>query len=166
MSSYNGDMERFWRKVNKDGPGGCWIWTASVNGGGYGHFRLGKGFARAHRYSYELHNGPIPESLCVLHRCDVTRCVNPDHLFLGTLAENVADKMKKGRHVVPCGPDHPNAKLTQRDVDDIRSGFTGRHGEKAALARRYKVSHRVIRNVISGEGYKARGSLTAITSPR
>lgn len=81
---------------------GCWIWTASVHrkNGGYGQIQLGRrgeGVAKAHRVSYELHCGPIPDELMVLHRCDNRRCVNPEHLFLGTAQDNTDDMIQKKR---------------------------------------------------------------------
>lgn len=96
--------ERFWAKV-RVAPG-CWIWVGCRNSANYGHMGIGSrtdGSRRtmaAHRVSWELHNGPIPEGLCVLHHCDNPPCVNPAHLFLGTDADNVADRDAKGRQVL------------------------------------------------------------------
>ncbi len=98
-------MDRFWSKVDKNGPviyeelGSCWIWTAARNGpNGYGAFRIGKQKHDAHRVAYELQIGPIPEGLCVLHKCDNPPCVRGDHLFVGTRGDNNKDMHKKGRH--------------------------------------------------------------------
>lgn len=89
--------ERFWPRVDKavgQGPDGtCWEWTASRNGDGYGF----SNHTMAHRVSWEIHNGSIPNGLCVLHRCDNPPCVNPAHLFLGTKKDNAADMSAKGR---------------------------------------------------------------------
>lgn len=114
--------ERFWSKVDRSGPNDCWEWTASLNTSGYGQFGTQKGPSdRAHRYSYELENGAIPNGLCVLHRCDNRKCVNPAHLFIGTRQDNNADKIKKGRQRA-TGPRPGNAwnsHLTERDVELI-----------------------------------------------
>ena len=90
--------ERFWENVSKTET--CWVWIGHRKETNYGVISEGKRKGRpksAHRYSWEIHNGPIPEGLCVLHRCDNPPCVNPEHLFLGTLADNAQDMLAKGR---------------------------------------------------------------------
>ena len=143
--------QRFWRKVRKTAA--CWLWTASTRNKGYGAFaytRDGKMIQdRAHRYSWEIHNGSIPHGLFVLHNCpsgDNPACVNPAHLYLGTKAVNNADTIAKGRYnhsrgkrgidpAYPRGESHPNAKLTAEEVISIRSARTG--GESfGSIARR------------------------------
>lgn len=117
--------ERFWEKVVK--ADGCWSWTGAT---AYGYGRIGAGGTygsalMAHRVSWELHNGPIPEGMNVLHRCDNPPCTNPDHLFLGSHADNVADKVAKGRGA--AGEKHGRRKLTQAQAvavyNDYRSGM-------------------------------------------
>ena len=95
---------RFWAKVELT-LDGCWLWTGSKTGpgpyttGGYGTVYWRGEYLLAHRVMWELANGPIPEGMHVLHRCDVRNCVRPDHLFLGTHQDNMADMARKGRAV-------------------------------------------------------------------
>lgn len=142
--------ERFWEKVNKDGPvpahcpeiGPCWIWTAGINHqrGGYGMFALRKGvIRRSHRIAWELANArPVPEGLMVLHRCDNPPCVRPAHLFTGTGAENVADMIGKGRDTQARGSQR-SKKLTEADVAAIRDARS-RGVKGKLLAAQYGVT--------------------------
>lgn len=110
--------ERFWLFVDK-GPG-CWEWTGSLRHKGYGQFGPG---IKAHRFSYELHNGPIPEGFVVRHTCHNPRCVNPAHLLVGTVAENNQDMALSGR--AAHGEHHHSTRLTSDEVlaihDDTRT---------------------------------------------
>jgi HNH endonuclease len=90
---------RFWRKVARLDENSCWLWLAGTNNRGYGQLggeRVGS-HVLAHRISYQLRYGPIPDGLQVMHKCDTPRCCNPKHLALGTNADNSADKVSKGR---------------------------------------------------------------------
>lgn len=115
--------ERFWKKVNKSpNVKGCWVWTACKNKG-YGWFGVGnKKMKSAHRFSWELENGEIPNNFCVLHKCDNPLCVNPNHLFLGTLKDNTADMISKGRTnwLGKQGSENHRAKLSEEQIPIIR----------------------------------------------
>lgn len=90
--------QRFWRDVDKRGPDECWPWKRSTMRGGYGRFPVtSRNQQRAHRYAYELTHGPIPKDIVICHRCDNPPCCNPAHLFAGTHADNVRDRVAKGR---------------------------------------------------------------------
>ena len=115
-------MDRFWNKVEKTDE--CWNWTSAKHPKGYGLFSINNRNQRAHRVSYELCKGKIPEGMQVLHECDNPSCVRPDHLFLGTNADNMADKVAKGRQAHFCpgrGEGHPTSKLTEDQVRAIRA---------------------------------------------
>jgi hypothetical protein len=114
--------QRFEEKFIPEPNSGCWLWTASVNHKGYGE--IGVRASRidvAHRVSWRLHRGPIPDGLLVLHKCDVRCCVNPDHLFLGTNDDNMEDMRRKGRARGFKGEMNCRCRLTAGQVLAIRA---------------------------------------------
>jgi hypothetical protein len=111
--------ERFDEKYILEPDTGCWLWTRSTSASGYGRISVNGKPRKAHRASYEIHIGPIPDGLCVLHRCDTPACVNPEHLFLGTQQDNMADMNRKGRGA--RGERNGGTHLTERDILAIRA---------------------------------------------
>lgn len=144
---------RFWSKVRKDGPeirpglGPCWLWTGAPKPNGYGNIGIGgrgNGTLYAHRLSWQMANGRDPGDLEVCHRCDVRLCVRPDHLFLGTQLDNMADMRTKGRAAIH--ERHGSAKLTISEVAEIRARSNA-GASRASLAREFGVSESTIRSV-------------------
>jgi hypothetical protein len=116
---------RFWAKVQKQSRDACWFWTANVNNKGYGLFKVGNRMVSTHRIAYLLGTGVQPNELHVLHSCDIKRCCNPRHLFMGTNQDNCDDYAAKG--LSPnlghdqVGEQNGNARLTEHDVRVIRA---------------------------------------------
>jgi hypothetical protein len=142
--------ERFWNKVIK--TDGCWGWLGHHNQNGYGTFKH-TNESLAHRAAWVLIKGEIPSGMCVLHRCDNPGCVNPDHLFLGTMSDNSQDMMNKGRHPKFGGEQNNKAKLKESDVADIRNELkTGIR--PCVLARRYQMTGWAISCIKHGYTWK------------
>jgi len=142
--------ERFWEKVEIQGSG-CWEWRGAIGKRGYGNFSLGGGkFINSHRLSWRFAYGYLPKrNIFVCHRCDNRKCVNPNHLFLGTAKENTRDMISKGRlrkRGSMRGENGPNAKLTLEEVREIRA-LRGTHRE---IADRFGVSRSAISMIRSG----------------
>ncbi|MBU2051195.1 MAG: HNH endonuclease [Gammaproteobacteria bacterium] len=142
--------ERFWANVDKSGD--CWLWTGAKLNTGYGTIhesgRNGRSLL-ASRVSWRIHHGPIPEHACVCHHCDTSACVNPKHLFLGTMQDNAFDMVSKGRHPSHAHPElrqgerHGMSKLTDDAVLDIRSRLN-EGVPMMTLAHEFNVTHGTI----------------------
>lgn len=137
--------DRLMAKVTKTDD--CWLFTGSKSPFGHGQimeFVNGKKrLSMAHRVSWEFHFGAIPRGLCILHKCDVPNCVNPDHLFIGTKLQNMQDMRNKGRQ--KYGRKSSNAKLTEQDVDYIRTSDL----KQQELANMFNVSQPLISEIKS-----------------
>ena len=145
--------ERFSTKYEVDPVSGCWVWTACRSATGYGKIgNMGRTMA-AHRVSYELYVSPVGDGMCVLHKCDNRPCVNPQHLFVGTKADNTQDMIQKGRAAHPRGDDAPSAKLDSSQVLRIRERCMC--GESyVVLAREYGISKRSVCSIARGDVWK------------
>lgn len=135
----NLDLERFNAKWTPEPFSGCWLWTAYCTPSGYGSFTLKNWPYRAHRASWILKYGTIPDGLLVLHKCDTPSCVNPDHLFIGTQSDNLKDAFRKGR-ISTKGDNSRSRKLCTRDVAAILAAT----GSQKEIASRYNVHHSTI----------------------
>jgi hypothetical protein len=144
-------IKRFHSKyeINEDG---CWIWTSATwdNGAGnaYPVIWIGDGKTDyAHRVSYEMHHGEIPDGYCVCHKCDTPLCVNPEHLFAGTYKENQQDAVRKGRKA--SGERNGGAKVSRETVEKIRRT----EGTHRGLAEMFGLSKTQVGRILRGESW-------------
>lgn len=149
----------FWPHVDSSrGAGFCWPWIGQRTDRGYGVVERGskrrgdRMRARAHRVAWHLTNGPIPDELDVLHRCDNPPCCNPAHLFIGTDADNSADMVEKGRQL--AGARNPRAKITPVEVAAIRSSPLS----QTALAHLYGLGQSQVGRIRRGERWSEAGA--------
>ena len=149
--------DRFWAKVEK--TDNCWEWIGSKNNYGYGKIILLRKLISAHRLSWIIHNGDIPEgshygTVCVLHKCDNPSCVNPDHLFLGTHSENMQDMLKKNRGAKQVGEEASNSKLNSSQVRIIRYWWSMGNMTKSRIGKFFDVSYSAIDCIVRRKTWK------------
>ncbi len=151
-------IDSFWSKIDIGTDKECWEWTSGLFPNGYGMFWIGKTSVAAHRFSWELHNKmKIPEGLVVCHHCDNKKCVNPNHLFLGTQNDNVQDKVKKGRQAKglkngQVGTKNKFNKLSEKDVISIRQLYLdGLY--QLTIATRFSISQQQVSKIVRGDSW-------------
>jgi hypothetical protein len=145
-------VDRFWNKFKRPKKG-CWEWAGAKDPNGYGNIEEGHGSKScrtvhpAHRLSWKLFNGPIPNGMRVLHKCDNPSCVRPDHLFLGTQKDNLVDCKNKGR--TAKGEKNGRSKLRQKDIDKIRKlCSSGKHTQQE-IASIFNINQSHVSRIIS-----------------
>lgn len=144
-------IDSFWARVAVNGD--CWEWTKATHGKTpitcYGTVWWGGHKFKTHKLSFLLFNGYIPTGMLVCHKCDNPKCVRPSHLFLGTNKDNYIDCARKGRLNREHGEDRYNAKLTEKDVEEIRRKYVKRKYGSIRIASEYGVSQTAVLNVIN-----------------
>lgn len=136
--------ERFWHWVEKGAPDSCWLWQGKTDKDGYGTLKDGPKLLRAHRISYEIHKGEIPEGHLIRHSCHTPGCVNPRHLSTGTHIDNAMDKVLAGRSRV--NEAHPNCKFSDEVVAAVRAAS----GRRKDIAEQFGISPSQVGNIRSG----------------
>jgi HNH endonuclease len=144
--------KRFWSKVNKKEPDDCWEWISYKFSNGYGAIKVDGQNVGAHRISYKLNVGD-PKDLHVCHKCDNPSCVNPKHLFLGTNLENTQDRNRKNRQAKPMGILHPNVKLSEQDIIDIREKINQGRTQRS-IAKDYGISQQQVCAINTKKAWK------------
>ena len=145
-------QDKFFGRIHRDPATGCQLWQGGKTGRGYGQLMYDGKLWYAHRLAWTMANGPIPDGQWVLHKCDVPHCVNPGHLFLGNNADNMADKVSKGRN--PHGEGHVRSKLTDHIVLEARELWRSGEHTVRSLAERYGVSGHTIYMAMTGKTWK------------
>lgn len=145
--------ERFWSKVDVAGPDDCWEWQACRHSHGYGIFTIKHRGYKASRVAYALSNGPIAPGALICHKCDNAPCVNPAHLYEGSASDNTRDMLTRGRRKIPNGSNHPNSKLTDDQVREIRRRWAS--GElRNHLAKEFGISFPCMDLLVRRRTYK------------
>lgn len=156
MKNYLNNRElitRFWDKVDKNETDECWNWKAGTQSKGYGSFGIGNGnTALAHRVAFELAFGENLEGLCVMHSCDNRICCNPNHLKLGSIADNNRDMISKGRQA--RGMQNGRSQLTYDNIISMRSDFQAKEENLKELSEEYGIHYNTARNTIHGKTWK------------
>lgn len=143
---FKNPIECFWARTQKKDFNDCWEWKGGKYTFGHGCLRVNGKMTGSHRFSYEIHKGKIPEGMFVCHKCDNPSCVNPEHLFLGTIQDNNRDRKNKGRTHCLKGEKNPAAILDRNDVIQIRDLISIKMSQKE-IAKLYGVSQAMISEI-------------------
>ena len=147
-------VDRFLSKVKVAGENDCWEYSGSLNSTGRGAFSIGRKNIKAHRFAYELANGKIPSGMCVCHHCDNGKCCNPKHLFLGTMKDNVADMIKKGRKVIRFGENDPKHRLKELEVLEIVRLYKTGKVTQFKIADMFRINRSTVEGILRGDIWK------------
>lgn len=145
-SQYVDPVTRFWARVEKSIS--CWLWVGAKEADGYGRFDIEHKHIRAHRFSWILHNGPVPNGLGILHRCNNTSCVNPSHLYAGTPKDNALDTVNSGN--TTTGVKNGNSKLNNEAVRAIRNDQRCQR----VIAKEHDISAQTVCTIKKGRTWK------------
>lgn len=142
--------ERFITKIHKTAS--CWNWIAGKGWNGYGRFKFQGKMIKAHRFSYLLYIGDIPENMLILHSCNNRACVNPEHLLLGNHTQNMQHRQESNRQVQ--GEKHHQAKLTDKKVKEIRKLYSSQKISQKKLSEKYNIGTTQISRIINNQNWR------------
>lgn len=157
MTSNDQSLDGLIERVMPEPNTGCWIWMGVLNSGGYGVVKAEGRSVYAHRHSWRLRNGKIPDGLSILHKCDIRPCINPDHLYPGTPRQNSDDAISRGRTHKWAGKRargaNPNAKLSEANIAEIKSLLVQGVPQKE-IANTFGISNPTVSQIKTGATWK------------
>lgn len=159
-STWDTPEERFEQNYEIDEETGCWEWTGTQHSHGYGQLTIDYKTTGAHRFSYKLHNGEIPEGAFICHKCHNPPCVNPDHLYAGDAKSNARDSIDNGDWDAPIGERQGQSNLTDEDALEIRERYANEDITYADIQGEYGISAPALSNLINGNTWKHVGGPT------
>ena len=154
--------QRFWDKVNIKNEDECWEWQSTISTNGYGQFRYYNQIFFAHRVSYTITNGPIPEGKLILHKCDNRLCVNPSHLYCGTQADNINDRAIRSPNSQGSGNDGNISMFSESDADTMKGLYYKDGYFLKSIAEFFNCSVSLVEKIINGKvkNFKRQSKLT------
>jgi hypothetical protein len=159
LNGFNPDAYRFLIKVKPSSTSECWEWTGATQAKGYGRFKSNGKIECSHRFSYKMFIGNIPKGMNVCHKCDNPKCVNPEHLFVGTQSDNMVDCRDKGRLVIPDGgnfkDEHKphNSSTDTETIKQIKASIDNGYSN-TGIAAEYGVKNQLVRDIRRGKSYQ------------